>query len=74
MKQLKLMTMACLTMALMACSDDGDGNKPIAVCDTSQLVYDEQQTITEENGLTIYRDESGRVTGIQAFVTGQDTM
>ena len=74
MKQLKLMTMACLTMALMACSDDGDGNKPIAVCDTSQLVYDEQQTITEENGLTIYRDESGRVTGIQAFVTGQDNM
>ena len=74
MKQLKLMTIACLTMALMACSDDGDGNKPIAVYDTSQLVYDEQQTITEENGLTIYRDESGRVTQIQAFIAGQDDL
>ena len=74
MKQLKLMTLACLTMALMACSDDGDGNKPIAVYDTSQLVYDEQQTITEENGLAIYRDESGRVTGIEAFMAGQDNL
>ena len=74
MKQLKLMAMACLTMALMACSDDGDGNKPIAVYDTSQLVYDEQQTITEENGLAIYRDETGRVTQIQAFIAGQDDL
>ena len=74
MKQLKLMTLACLTMALMACSDDGDGNKPIPVCDSSQLVYDEHQTITEENGLTIFRDETGRVTQIQAFIAGQDDL
>ena len=74
MKQLKVMTMACLTMALMACSDDGDGNKPIPACDSSQLVYNEQQTITEENGLTIFRDETGRVTQIQAFIVGQDDL
>lgn len=74
MKQPKLMTMACLTMALMACSDNGDGNKPIPVYNVSQLVYDEQQTKTEENGLTIYRDESGRVTAIEAFLAGQDDL
>lgn len=74
MNQLKLMTMACLTMALMACSDDGYGNKLIPIYDASQLVYNEQGTITEENGLTIRRDESGRVVVVEAFLAGQDDM
>lgn len=74
MKRLKLLMTACLTMALVACSDDSDSNKPIPVCDTSQLVYDEQQTITEENGLTVFRDETGRVTQIQAFIAGRDDL
>ena len=58
-------------VVLTACSND-EGNKPIPVYGPQQLSFAEQFTTTTENGLTITRDESGRVTNIRAFEPGLD--
>ena len=59
-------------LSLTSCSSDSE--KPIPVYDYHQFSFEEQFTITTENGLTIRRDESGRVTDIQAFLAGQDEL
>ena len=76
MKTKEYVCLFLLSMAMTGCTGEVDNpvSKLIPIYDASQLVYNEQRTVTEENGLTIYRDESGRATGIEAFLAGQDDM
>lgn len=58
------------TCLLMACSSDNDNTQSTPLYDN--FVVDEQYTTTQENGLTICRDESGRVTTIDVLQAWQD--
>ena len=57
-----------LAIGICSCSDDSDVNKPTPIYNYSQLRLEEEYTITQENGLTIRRDESGRVNAIETFL------
>lgn len=65
-----MLLMVCLTFVLTACDDDSDSTKldPIQ----APFVVDEKFTTTVENGMTITRDESGRVTGVYTFRPAED--
>lgn len=65
-----MLLMVCLTFVLTACDDDSDSAKLNPVY--TQFMVEEKFTTAVENGMTITRDESGRVTGIIAFTPTSD--
>ena len=70
---LRAMLLLCCVTFVMACSDDNDKHsKPIPLYSYNQLYYEETNTTSTENGLTITRDEAGRVVGIESFMPGDD--
>ena len=69
-----MLLMVCLTFALTGCDEGIDSEKLKPFYDYTQLSIDEKYTTTEENGMTISRDESGRVTGIYTFKPSVDVI
>lgn len=68
-----MLLLGCL-LFVFACSND-DGEKSFnPLYDFTQLNIEEQQTNSVEDGLTITRDESGRVSRIEAYLVGEDNL